>query len=92
MANPKGNPNLGPGPGRPKGSQNCATVTAKAAFQLAFDRIGGAAKLAEWANANTTDFYKIYGRLIPTDVTVDPENNKIIVEIVKYGEKNSPSE
>lgn len=56
---------------RPKGSLNTKTVIAKEAFQKAFDLIGGTDALAEWANANKTDFYKIYGRLIPNDVNAN---------------------
>jgi len=33
-----------------------------------FTRMGGTAKMAEWAQANQTEFYKLYGRLIPVDV------------------------
>lgn len=75
-----------PGPGRPKGISNKLTMNAKQAFQFAFDKIGGGEALGEWANRNKTDFYKIYGRLIPTDVTVDPEANTIKVEIVHFTE------
>lgn len=79
----KGEPRL-PGPGRPKGSPNKLTRTAKENFMAAFETIGGAASFAEWANRNKTDFYKIYGRLIPTDVTIDPEANTIKVEITHF--------
>lgn len=56
---------------RPKGSLNTKTVIAKEAFQKAFDLVGGTEGLAEWAMANKTDFYKIYGRLIPNDVNAN---------------------
>lgn len=70
--------------GRVKGTPNKLTITAKQAFQFAFDKIGGGEALGEWANRNKTDFYKIYGRLIPTDVTIDPEANTIKVEITHF--------
>lgn len=50
-------------------SPNKLTRAARDAFQIAFDKIGGAEALAEWAEANRTEFYKLYGRLIPTEVT-----------------------
>lgn len=57
------------GKGRPKGVPNRTTRAAREAFQLAFDGAGGVDDLIEWAKANRTEFYKIYGRLIPTEVT-----------------------
>ena len=59
-----GNPN-----GRPKGSKNKFTQSAKEAFQLAFDKLGGAVGLAKWAKDNQGEFYKLYSKLIPIDVT-----------------------
>ena len=53
--------------GRKKGTPNKNTLAAKEAFQLAFDNIGGAAALAEWAQENQSDFYRLYSRLIPMD-------------------------
>ena len=54
--------------GRPPGIENKLTQSVKAAFQAAFDELGGAEGLAEWAQENKTDFYKLYARLIPVDV------------------------
>ncbi len=65
MAAHKGHTKVG---GRQKGTPNKATATAREAFQLAFDQIGGPQKLATWAEENPTEFYKLYGRLIPVDV------------------------
>lgn len=36
------------------------------AFHQAFDLIGGIPRLALWANANETDFYRLYARLLPS--------------------------
>ena len=61
-----------PGPGRPKGVPNKSTIAAKTAFQMAFDKLGGWERLAEWAgsdNDNLKEFYKLYSKLIPQDVT-----------------------
>lgn len=54
-------------PGKPKGAVNKLTRDAKQAFQYAFDEIGGAEKLAAWARKNTTEFYKLFARMIPVD-------------------------
>ena len=48
---------------------NKLTTQAREAFQIAFDEIGGPEALAAWAAENRTEFYKLYGRLIPTEIT-----------------------
>jgi len=64
---------FGPGnAGRPAGTPNKSTMAAKTAFQMAFDKLGGWERLAEWAgsdNDNLREFYKLYSKLIPQDVT-----------------------
>jgi hypothetical protein len=49
------------------GVPNKMTRAAKESFQLAFDEIGGASALSEWARENRTEFYKLFARLIPTE-------------------------
>lgn len=68
--------------GRPKGAVNKTTASAKEAFQLAFDELGGWEGLAKWASdplypQNRTVFYNLYGRLIPTEVA---GNMDVVVE------------
>lgn len=53
------------GKGRKKGSKNKLTRSAKEAFEMAFQGLGGAEALTEWARTNQTEFYKLYARLIP---------------------------
>lgn len=65
VGRPVGLPKTG---GRKKGTVNRTTASAKEAFALAFDRLGGEEGLATWAAENQTDFYKLYSKLIPTDV------------------------
>lgn len=55
--------------GKPKGTQSKLTTSAKAAFAAAFEKIGGAENLAAWAQDNQTDFYKLFARMIPVEMT-----------------------
>ena len=60
-----------PGPGRPKGVPNRMTATAKEAFQIAFEDLGGADAMVLWAASdpdNLKTFYTLYARLIPVDI------------------------
>src|SRR3990167_3624131 len=69
-----------PGAGRPRGKLNTFTRTAREAFQIAFDTLGGPAGLAKWAKENQTEFYRIYGRLIPVEI----ENTGEVTLKVRY--------
>lgn len=66
------------GAGRPRGAPNKLTRSAKEAFQLAFDALGGADTLAAWARDNQTDFYRLFARLIPVDAHVSDPNGEPI--------------
>lgn len=63
--------------GRPKGATNKLTTTVKEAFEIAFNELQGDkdANLVSWAKNNTTDFYKIAAKLIPTSVNADIKSN-----------------
>jgi hypothetical protein len=61
----------GPGPGRPKGLPNKSTVAVKQALQMAFEGVGGVPALTEWARENQGEFYKLYAKLLPTEVKAD---------------------
>ena len=65
MARPKGLPKTG---GRQKGVPNKATASVKEALQLAYQAIGGDPRLASWALENPTEFYKLWGRMLPQEV------------------------
>ena len=64
--------------GRVAGTPNKLTTSAKEAFALAFDAIGGGQTLATWATDNQTEFFKLYARLIPVDVNAKGEINSVI--------------
>jgi hypothetical protein len=73
-----------PPAGRPKGVQNKVSGTVKDNMLAVFNRLGGTSKMAEWAEANLTEFYKLYARLIPTDVKLsgDADNPlQVVTEI-----------
>jgi len=54
---------------RPKGVPNRIGAAVKSNVIAVFDKIGGRDKMAEWAQENLTQFYQLYARLIPTEVT-----------------------
>lgn len=60
-----------PGPGRPKGIPNKSTKAVKEALELAFEGIGGVPALQKWAGDNTTDFYKLWVKMLPTDIKAE---------------------
>lgn len=68
-------------PGRPKGSQNVLTGQAKENIQAVFVRLGGTAAMAKWAGDNLTEFYRLYARLLPHEVT-GPGGGPVRVEKV----------
>lgn len=67
MAAPKGHRIPNAPKGRAKGVPNKTTKSAREAFAIAFDGIGGAKSLTAWAMENQTEFYKLYARLIPQE-------------------------
>jgi hypothetical protein len=57
--------------GSRKGIPNKSTVAVKEALQQAFQGIGGVPALTEWARENQGEFYKLYSKLLPTEVRAD---------------------
>ena len=59
--------------GRQKGSENKLTTAAKSAIELAFEGMGGATRLQQWAQSdplNERAFYtQIWVKLLPLQVT-----------------------
>lgn len=54
--------------GRQKGTPNKTSASVKAALAQAFDEGGGVPALVKWMKDNRTEFYKIWSRLLPTEV------------------------
>ena len=69
-----------PGPGRPKGSRNKVTASAKAIIEGAADKLGGEARLVAWAKedpANERVFWgTLYPKLLPLQVHGAGENGE----------------
>lgn len=67
-----------PGPGRPKGSLNKATRSAKDAIAAAAEELGGAERLVAWVKLeaqNERIFWgQIYPKLLPLTVGGDADN------------------
>lgn len=65
------------GQGRPKGTPNKLTRTVKEAFEVAFQSIQEkpGVRLADWAESNPTDFYKIAAKLIPSELNANVKGN-----------------
>ncbi len=71
--------------GKPKGTPNKLSASAKENIALVFDRMGGVEGMAKWAKANPTEFYKIYPRLLPIEVG-GADGSGITVVIQKFRE------
>lgn len=54
---------------RTVGAKGKIAGAAKDNIQAVFVRLGGTAAMAKWAEDNQTDFYRIYSRLLPHEVT-----------------------
>lgn len=54
--------------GRQRGTPNKTTASVKQALSDAFDKRGGVPALIRWAAENETEFYKLWGRLAPTEI------------------------
>lgn len=67
VAKPAGNR----GKGRKKGVPNKTTVAVKAALTEAFGEMGGVEALVVWAKADPGEFYKIWAKMLPTEVKGD---------------------
>ena len=79
------------GPGRPKGSPNKITADVKQAILNAFEKVGGKDYLARQANENPVAFMTLLGKVLPTQITGDPDNpvvTRIETVVVDAGGKD----
>jgi len=68
--------------GRKAGTPNKVSVTVKDNVIQVFQEIGGTETLKGWAQENLTEFYKLYAKLIPSQVEMDA-----VIENRDIGEK-----
>ena len=54
---------------RQKGTPNKLSSGSKMNIESVFRKIGGQDAMAEWAMENKTEFYRLYARLLPHEVT-----------------------
>ena len=54
--------------GRRPGAPNKSTASVKAALSEAFEKRGGVKALLAWAKKEPTEFYKLWAKMLPTDV------------------------
>ena len=50
-----------------KGSPNKIGAQVKENVVAVFNRLGGTAEMANWAQRHKTEFYRLYARLLPTE-------------------------
>ena len=65
---------LGPGPGRPKGVPNKVTTELKTMILEALDKAGGVKYLVAQAESNPASFMTLIGKVIPLQVSGDPNS------------------
>lgn len=80
--------------GRKKGTPNKFTASVKAAFEEAFERMGGVEALVSWAQSEPTEFYKLYSKLLPAEVrnNVNANVDGTISIVVNTGVPRAPDE
>lgn len=69
--------------GRQKGTPNKTTVKVKEAFEQAFEQLGGVDALVTWGMAERSEFYKLYAKLLPVQITGDEDNPVQVVTKVE---------
>ena len=74
----KGSPG---GPGRPKGMPNKLTASIRSAIADAFEKLGGVTSLVEWGRKNPDEFYKLWGRLAPSEVEHTTPDGPVEVKV-----------
>lgn len=78
--------------GRQPGTPNKTTQTVKAALEDAFDQLGGVERLVEWANEQPGEFFKLYAKLLPVQVSADLNHKGSISIVVDTGVPRAPDE
>ena len=83
------------GKGRKAGQVNKTTKAVKEALQEAFDRLGGVSALTTWAKNEPTEFYKLWAKMLPTEVKAKVETvgdipiGKVQIEVISANAKDT---
>lgn len=65
--------------GRKKGTPNRMSATVKDNIVAVFDKVGGTKTMVNWAKENLTEFYRLYGRLLPSETTIaNPDGSPLL--------------
>ncbi len=69
-------------------SKNLKRDQVVAAFQNAFELVGGVPRLALWADENQTEFYRLYAKLMPKqqDTTISQDEAFVIKHVLTRGQ------
>jgi hypothetical protein len=72
------------GAGRKKGVPNKLTADVKAAIIEAFSKVGGAEYLLRLARSDPRTFCTLFGKVLPTQVTGDPNNPVHAIDRIEF--------
>lgn len=80
--------------GRQKGTPNKrtikTTIAVKEALAAAFVELGGVPALVQWGGENRTDFYKIWSRMLPTEIK-SADGMPLVVKIIDLSGEDGDS-
>ena len=62
----------------PRNNKDLRRAKVVDAFLDAFELIGGVPRLALWADENPTEFYRLYGKLVPKEEQTKTDSNMTI--------------
>jgi hypothetical protein len=78
--------------GRQPGTPNKLGGTAKENIANVFTRLGGVQAMVKWAEDNPTQFYQLYGKLLPLQVAGDEDNPLTVVQRIILEPLNDDSQ
>ena len=59
--------------GRKKGTPNKLSSTVRDNVVAVFDGLGGTSHMLEWARTNPSEFYRLYGKMLPQGIELAAE-------------------
>ena len=78
------NPNIIPGPGRPKGGQNKTTLEVKKAIEFVFVGLGGKMAFLRWGREHPSIFYEhIFTKLVKNFEVGNDDSGVFTIKIEK---------